>query len=363
MEQADEGFREGGRVKKRFSGVRGGRVALSLIPFGLWLSCALPTWAKDSGTLPREGWSEIARVPLPGAPTRFDYQSLDPGTERLYLAHLGDGSLVVVDTRAQKVAATVSGFPNVHGVLAVPEIGKVYATVSLKSRRSPGSLVVVDTRDLRVLARIPTGIHPDGLDYDTKTGRLFVSNEWGRSLSVIDTLHNHIMKTIPLGGEVGNTRADQKIHRVFATVQTRNVMVRIDPFSLHVDRTYRLSCRHPHGLAIDGETQMAYVACEGDSRVLVVDLGTGKVSANLPTGRTPDVLSLDASRHLLFVASESGVVTVYRVNGKTLELLSRANLGLRAHSILVDPATHRVYLPLENAEGHPVLEILEYGQR
>jgi hypothetical protein len=29
-----------------------------------------------------------------------------------------------------------------------------------------------------------------------------------------------------------------------------------------------------------------------------------------------------------------------------------------AHSVAVDPATHRVYLPLENVDGKPVLRIL-----
>ena len=30
----------------------------------------------------------------------------------------------------------------------------------------------------------------------------------------------------------------------------------------------------------------------------------------------------------------------------------------RAHSVAVDPATHRVYLPLANVGGHPVLRVL-----
>ena len=33
-----------------------------------------------------------------------------------------------------------------------------------------------------------------------------------------------------------------------------------------------------------------------------------------------------------------------------------------AHTVCVDPATHLVYLPLENLDGHPVLRIMEPGQ-
>jgi len=30
----------------------------------------------------------------------------------------------------------------------------------------------------------------------------------------------------------------------------------------------------------------------------------------------------------------------------------------KAHSVAVDPVTHRVYLPLANVSGHPVLRVL-----
>lgn len=45
----------------------------------------------------------VADVPLPGSPSRFDYQSLDPITGRLWIAHMGAGQLVVVDTARRKV--------------------------------------------------------------------------------------------------------------------------------------------------------------------------------------------------------------------------------------------------------------------
>jgi hypothetical protein len=64
----------------------------------------------------------VAEVPLPGGATRFDYQSLDTTTGRLFIAHLGDGHLVVFDTRERRVVSDLPGFPRVHGVWAVPSI-------------------------------------------------------------------------------------------------------------------------------------------------------------------------------------------------------------------------------------------------
>src|SRR5262245_6966259 len=74
--------------------------------------------------------TKVEDVPLPGKATRFDYQSFDPGTKRLYVAHMGDGELVVVDTRARRVVAHLPGFPTVTGVLVVPAIHRVFASVA-----------------------------------------------------------------------------------------------------------------------------------------------------------------------------------------------------------------------------------------
>src|SRR5258708_1854407 len=41
--------------------------------------------------------SPVTDAPLPGRASRFDYQWVDPVNRRLYIAHLGDSSLLVFD--------------------------------------------------------------------------------------------------------------------------------------------------------------------------------------------------------------------------------------------------------------------------
>ncbi len=320
-------------------------------------------WAAQEAVTPpppQKGWTLVASVPLPGHTTRFDYQSFDPVSGRLYIAHLGDSHLVVFNTKTNRVIADLPGFPHVHGVLYVPRLNRVYATVSSLSKRKNGQLMVLDTKSLRVVGTFETGIHPDGLDFEPKTGRLFVSNEWGKDVSVFDTTNNKMLERIPLHGEVGNTRIDSMEHRIYSTVQTRNLLVRIDPFSLQVDRKYRLPCRHPHGLWVNSSDRVAYIACEKDARLLVVDLSSGRTLARYPTGKKPDVLSFDPTRKMLYVAAESGEVSVYKQSGKLLTPLSTDFLWKNAHTIFADPGTHRLYLPLQNMGGVPGVKVFLY---
>ena len=71
----------------------------------------------------------IADVPLPGPAVRFDYQSIDTTSNRLYLSHMNAGELVVFDLNTRSVEGTIGDLPRITGVWSVPALGKVYASV------------------------------------------------------------------------------------------------------------------------------------------------------------------------------------------------------------------------------------------
>ena len=92
-----------------------------------WLTIQSLAWgARAASPLLRK----VADIPLPGNASRFDYQSLDPSTGRLYISHMGDGHVVVFDIKTRRVLANLPGFPRVTGVLAVPQLGHVFASAT-----------------------------------------------------------------------------------------------------------------------------------------------------------------------------------------------------------------------------------------
>ena len=77
----------------------------------LWPALAALLPLADSEAVTAQSFLKtVDNVRLPGGTTRFDYQSLDPKTGRLYLSHMGDGNIVVFDTKANKVLANIPGF-------------------------------------------------------------------------------------------------------------------------------------------------------------------------------------------------------------------------------------------------------------
>ncbi|HKE36829.1 MAG TPA: hypothetical protein VKB39_05330 [Candidatus Baltobacteraceae bacterium] len=300
--------------------------------------------------------AQAASLELPGNATRLDYQSLDPQKHLLFVAHLGDGNIIVVDTKTRRVVATIPNVDAVHGVLAVPDDDVVFASAT-----GTNEVVAFDELTLEEKWRAVGGIYPDGLAYDPHARHLFVSDEHGQTETVIDTTTHRAIATIPLGGEAGNSQYDPISRHVFVNVQTSRQLVEIDPARNAVVQRYSVGgsgCAGNHGLLIDARKRRAFIACEDSNSLLWIDMRDMRIVQTWIVGKQPDVLALDIKTGRLFVASESGVVSIF-ADKERVTLLAQAYLGPNAHTVAVNPRTQLVYFPLEDVAGKPVLRIME----
>jgi YVTN family beta-propeller protein len=300
---------------------------------------------------------KVADVPLPGAAVRFDYQSLDSSQGRLYIAHMNANQLVVFDTKKRVVIANLDGFSSVHGVWAIPELGRVYASVTGEHK-----VAAVDMASLKTVGKAGPINYPDGIAYAPDQKRVFVSDEHGDADAVIDTKTNALVTTIPLGGGAGNTVYDSGSGHILVAVHEKHELVAIDPATAKIVGRYALTgIESPHGIALDVAERLAFVAGEENHRLAVVDLISMKVLATHSVGKDPDVLAFDPGLKRLYVSAESGSVTVFREHGKTL--VNEGGFFMpHAHTVCVDPDTHLVYFPLQDIDGHPILRIMEPAQ-
>lgn len=100
-----------------------------------------------------------------------------------------------------------------------------------------------------------------------------------------------------------------------------------------------------------------FVANETNARLLMVDLKTMRVIDTDQVGDAPDAVAFDPGWRRLYVASETGVVSVFTET--TTGLVHDGDIAVpHAHTIAVDPRTHLVYLPLQDVDGRPVLRIM-----
>ena len=295
----------------------------------------------------------VARVPLSGPAVRFDYTSIDPSTNTLWISHMNASQLLAFDVHTRKIVKTIPA-PGVHGVIAVPQLGRVFASAT-----DAHEVMTIDAKTGAVLATAPAGDYPDGLAYDPVERHVFVSDESGGVETVINA-SGHRIATIPLGGDAGNVQYDAGSGRIFVDVQTRGDVAIIDPRSNRIVRRIPLAgCANPHGLLVDSSHKLAFIACDANARLLTLDLRSITVTGTADVGDTPDVLAFDSSLHRLYVSAESGVVAVFAEHAHSLTKLGQAMLAPHAHTVAVDARTHLVYVPLESGStGRPQLLIM-----
>ena len=296
----------------------------------------------------------VIDIPLPGPAVRFDYQTLDAKNGRLYMAHMNADQLVVFDTQRRQVIANLDGFKRVHGVIAVPEIDRVFASAT-----GAHQMVAVDMNTLRIVGSAGPINYPDGLAYSPVTERVFVSDEHGGVDAVVDAETNKLITSIPLGGGAGNTVYDAGSGHILVAVHGVNELVSIDPAAMKIVSRYKLpGIENPHGIALDQANRLAFVAGEENHSLAVFDLKAMKLLTVHQVGEDPDVLAFDPGLGRLYVSAESGTVTILEESGRDLRQIGQLNMP-HAHTVSVDPKSHLVYFPLENVDGHPLLKIMQ----
>ena len=323
-------------------------VTVTVVVVSMLIGCSrVPS--SHSSPLPLKPVGEVA---LPGDGSRFDYASLDSGRGLLFIAHLGAGEVIEVDVHANTVVRTIPNVAQVHGVLVVPERHRVYATATGENQ-----MVVLDEDTGGVLNRASTDQYPDGLAYDPIRGAVWTTNESGGSETVIDAGSAAVRGTVDMGGEVGNVAYDPALDRMLVAVQGRGDLAVIDPATLSVARRMGLpGCDHPHGLALDPAAGAAFVGCDANATLVSVDIASGRVTGSSPVGEGPDVLAYDQDAHRLYVAAESGEVSVLDEQDGKLHVVGSDHLADGAHVVAVDAATHHSYYPIPSGpSGRPVL--------
>src|SRR5262249_38625557 len=158
----------------------------------------------------------------------------------------------------------------------------------------------------------------------------------------------------------GNVQFDPVTDHVLADVQTRNEIAVIDPRRNRViKRMHVPNCVNDHGLLIDAPHRIAFVACDGNAKLVTLNLRTTAFTGTFNVGASPDVLAFDAAKRRLYVSAESGVVAVFAETNTSVRSLGKSFLATEAHTVAVDPSTHLVYFPLQSgSNGQPQLLIM-----
>ena len=177
----------------------------------------------------------------------------------------------------------------------------------------PTNVVAFDTRTGKIITRIPVEISPYQLVLSKDGARLFVSNWSSRSVSVIDTGTNKVIATIAVGANP-NDMVLSTDGRLFVACSNDNTVHVIDTHKLTVIE--RLSTTMsplapegstPNALTIDAKRGLLFAANADNNAVAVIDIHDRAHSAVIgfiPTGWYPSALAMAGGQ--LYVGTAKG---------------------------------------------------------
>jgi YVTN family beta-propeller protein len=305
---------------------------LAIIALNIYLSTRPdPRTVRAAGTI---------KIPAPFHVGRsfIDYMAISG--PRLYAGYASAGLVGVVDLATGQPAGEVSGFGRTHGVAVVAGRNLGFASDS-----GDGSVGVFDLGTARLQQKIPAGEDTDAIIFDPKSNLVYAANHDGKTATLIDVATLKVLATVPLGGEPEFPSADPATGIIYQNLEDTSELVVVDPQKQSVTQRFKLGpCEGPTGLALDAANHRLFSACRS-KHLIVLNSDTGEIVAVLPIGALVDGAGYDPVLHRLYTANASGTMTVIQQDSADqYRVLENAPTHFGGHSLVVDPATHRIYV-------------------
>jgi hypothetical protein len=235
--------------------------------------------------------------------------------------------------------------PGAEGVEYVPELKKFY-----KSNAGDNTIGVVDLKQMKVIKKLKTEAKPDGSTYAAPFHRLYVSDERGKAEAIVDVTKDEIIKTLHFDSETGMPQYDPVARKVYVNLQDQNIFAVNDPATDEGVGRYPVGhCKENHGMTLDPEHLPLLRRKRAYDRVRSRQESAHRVPTD--GGRL--------RRHQIRPWTEANLRCPFERN----------HLGLpddpdhyqkKVYSLAVDPETHRVYAPEQEAHGKAVARMVVY---
>lgn len=286
----------------------------------------------------------------PGHSGAFDHGDVDPVTGRVFVAHTHFGTVDVIDPASLQVVGVIEGCLEGSGVLCAGESRLAFA-----ASRGSGKVIVLDPDQLKVVREIAVGPKPNGLAWDQSRSQLLIADVDTDDLAarVVSIPSGELMSRTALPGRPRWCVFDAAGDRYLLNIRDPACLISLTP-SGEVSASWPIPSRGPHGLDLDRERGLAFVACDG-GQVIVLDLADGGVLAAIPISGEPDAIWFNPSRRQLYVAvGNPGVVDTIDTARNRLTDSVRTESG--AHTTAFDVQRQRLYVFLPGSSVGAVFE-------
>jgi len=279
----------------------------------------------------------IREIPV-GGNGGWDYLTVDPAAQRLYVSH--GTEVVVIDLTRDEVVGTITNTPGIHGVAIAADLG-----LGVTSNGRENKAGIVDLKTLQTLSKVDTAQGPDGMLYEPGQKEAYLFCGRAQAASVVDVKGQKVVATIPLGGRPEFGQADPAAGRVYDNLEDKSEVAVIDTKSHQVVNRWPIAPgAEASGMAIDVKNHRLFLGCHNQLMVMM-DNTSGKVVATVPIGGGVDANAFDPGTQLAFASCGDGTTTIAKEESPDkLTVVQTLQTERGSRTMALDPTTHKIYL-------------------
>ena len=302
------------------------------------ISVVFTSLIVTSTTLAQTPQYQLIKKTVIGGEGGWDYLSVDSENRRIYVSHSTKVEVLNADTH-EKVGE-IPDLKGVHGVIAVPKIGRGITT----NGRS-NTATIFDLKTLKPIVELPTGKNPDALLYDEFSKRVFIFNHSDVTTTVIDIEAGKVVGTVDVGGTALEAGASDEKGTIFVNLEDIHEIVSFDAKTLAIKSRWKIAPgEEPTGLALDTKTKRLFSVCH-NGWMMVVDSEKGNVVAQVPIGKRVDGVVFNPKTKRAFSSNGEGTLSVVEeVSANEFKLVETIKTEVGARTIAMDTKTGHVFV-------------------
>ena len=244
-------------------------------------------------------------IPLADVKGRIDHLSIDVKNQRLFVAALGNDTVEVVDLKAGKRAHTISGLAEPQGVLYLASVDRLYV-----ANARDGTLRIYDGSSFASLKVIQLGDDADNVRYDPGEDLVYV----GYGSGTLGAFHTDGTKVrdIKLDSHPESFQLERSGARVFVNLPKSRTIAVVDRKTGTLVSTWQTDgALSNYPMALDEADKRLFVVFREPAQLDVLNTGTGKIIAKLPSVGDSDDVFFDAKRRRVYAIGGQGKLSVY----------------------------------------------------
>lgn len=283
----------------------------------------------------------------------WDYLSLDPVRNRLFIAARRDG-MIVYDVARKAVVTTLEDTKGANASIQVPEVDRIYS-VNLD-----GTLTAFELSTLKKVEKIALGGDADAAFYDPVTKEIAVMRGDSAEVTFLEAASGKVVGRLKMPTRKLEASAADGHGHMFIAIRDRNSVIKVDMRTHAMVAEYPANCEEANGMAIDRANGRLFVGCRGKNPVLsVMDAVSGKVITTLAIGRGNDGVIYDADTRRIYASSgvDGNLVIYHQADADNYKLVEATTTRPYARTMALHPVTKKVYLVTAEGTVDPSMKV------